>query len=379
MKVAIVGCAQTQYKSREIDLAADHMIFQTASQLLKETGLSIHDIGSVVYCASDYWDGELICDVQYAEAWGGDIVKEQVRLTADGLYGVVMAYAQILSGLCDAIIVGAHTLGSRSAPHSIMVHAFDPHYLRPILSEIPALALQARCYMQKYGIKEEQAAKVAVKNRKNAVKNPYAQVREEISVDDIFASNALSTPLKELDCPPDITDGCCAVLLASEKKAKQLTDIPVWIEGLGYYADSHHLGFRNLADLDTCYAAAKRAYEMAGITNPRKEISIAEVSDVTSFHELMLYEALGFCSPGDGGKLIDAGVTELSGELPVNPSGGVLSGNPYMARGLIRLAEAYLQLSGKAEGRQVANCSTAVVHGAQGACLQSNCVVVIKK
>ena len=93
----------------------------------------------------------------------------------------------------------------------------------------------------------------------------------------------------------------------------------------------------------------------------------------------MLYEALGLCDSGKGGELIDSGVTELTGALPVNPSGGTLAGNPYMATGLIRFAEAYLQLSGKAGERQVSDCQTALVHGGHGACLQSNGAVILGK
>jgi acetyl-CoA C-acetyltransferase len=116
---------------------------------------------------------------------------------------------------------------------------------------------------------------------------------------------------------------------------------------------------------------------MAGIKDPIKDIDIAELYDVSSFHELMEYEALGFCKEGEGGKFIDSGATQFDGKLPVNPSGGMLSSNPYTAVGLYRVAEAALQVCGRAGERQVPSVKKALAHGMSGICGQSNCVVIL--
>jgi acetyl-CoA C-acetyltransferase len=116
---------------------------------------------------------------------------------------------------------------------------------------------------------------------------------------------------------------------------------------------------------------------MAGIRDPLKEIDAAELYDVTSYHELMEYEALGFCAGGEGGRLMERGATSLGGELPVNPSGGMLSSNPYTAVGLFRVAEAALQVTGRAAGRQVPGAKVALAHGMSGICGQSNCVAIL--
>ena len=118
---------------------------------------------------------------------------------------------------------------------------------------------------------------------------------------------------------------------------------------------------------------------MAGITNPLREIDVAEICEQYSYQELLWTEGLGFCGGGDGGKLVDAGVTSMGGELPVNPSGGMLSGNPTMVAGMTRVTEATLQLRGEAGGRQIPGAKTALAHGFTGACGQHHCVLVLEK
>jgi acetyl-CoA C-acetyltransferase len=137
------------------------------------------------------------------------------------------------------------------------------------------------------------------------------------------------------------------------------------------------MGDKDMWRLSSLSQAAKKAYAMAGIRDPLKEIDVAEIYDVTSYHELMEYEALGFCEEGDGGKLIDSGSTSMGGELPVNPSGGMLSSNPYIAVGLFRVAEAALQVTNQAGSRQVVGAKTALAHGMSGICGQSNTVIIL--
>jgi len=152
-----------------------------------------------------------------------------------------------------------------------------------------------------------------------------------------------------------------------------------WIKGVGWTNDTYYLGDKELGELSSLSSAAQRAYQMAGIDDPLDQLDVAEVHDLSSFHELMAYEALGFCGKGEAGKLIDQGVTSMQGELPVNPSGGALSSHPYTAVGLIRVAEAALQVTGRAEGHQVSGAETALAHGASGMCGQTNCVLILGK
>jgi len=132
-----------------------------------------------------------------------------------------------------------------------------------------------------------------------------------------------------------------------------------------------------LADCDALVKAAKKAYSMAGINNPLKEIDVAEISEEYTYQELLWMEGLGFCERGEGGRLIDRGVTKIKGKLPVNPSGGVLSGNPVGVAGMIRVAEAVLQLRGEAADRQVKGTQVALAHGVTGICGQHQCVMIL--
>ena len=185
----------------------------------------------------------------------------------------------------------------------------------------------------------------------------------------------LAYPLKELDLPP-YSDGAVAMLLANEETAKKLTDTPVWLKGYANCTDAYYLGHRNMTDLIALELAAKEAYKMAGISDPIRDIDVAEVSENFSAHELMIYEALGFCGKGEGGKFIDSGETQMGGKIPVNPSGGVLSSNVAMANGLIRVAEIAEQLMGKAGKRQIPNAKIGLAYGMNGICSQGNCVLI---
>jgi acetyl-CoA C-acetyltransferase len=185
----------------------------------------------------------------------------------------------------------------------------------------------------------------------------------------------LTLPIKALDCAPE-SDGTCAILLASEEKARKLTDNPVWVQGVGWSVDDYLIGDRNLLD-GALERAGKKAYSMAGISRPLEEIDVAEVCEPYSFQELLWYEQLGFCGQGEGGKLIDKGITSLNGELPVNLSGGVLAANPYAARGLIRIAEAALQVMAKAEKRQIPGVRRALAHSTHGLAGQHHSVVIL--
>jgi acetyl-CoA C-acetyltransferase len=165
--------------------------------------------------------------------------------------------------------------------------------------------------------------------------------------------------------------------LANEEIVKRFSKHPVWIKGVGCCADAYHLGDRNLSESKSLEKAAKTAYQMAGIQNPIKEIHVAELYDAFTYQELMWTEGLGFCNKGDGGKLLEKGETEMDGNIPVNPSGGCLSAHAVITAGLIRIAEATLQVRGDAGKRQIPGVKTALAHGINGPCGQSHCVWVL--
>jgi acetyl-CoA C-acetyltransferase len=217
---------------------------------------------------------------------------------------------------------------------------------------------------------------VAVKNLGNALLNPYAHRKGRYSVADVLGSPPSADPLTEMETAPK-SEGMVAMVLSSEKRAKKLTDKPVWFRGYGSSLDTFYLGDRDLLDGQLRHAAA-RAYKMAGIKEPRKEIHLAELTEPYAFQELMWCEDLGFCKRGEGGKWMESGATAIGGKLPVNASGGVLANNPYVSRGLQRLVEATLQLRGEAGERQVRKkVKTALAHGTHGFAGQCHAVAII--
>jgi len=207
----------------------------------------------------------------------------------------------------------------------------------------------ARQHMQKYGTTKEQYARVAVKNHYHGSLNPHAQYREVYSLEDVLASPLVAEPLTRLMCSP-IGDGAAAAILVSADKAKQFTSKPVLVRAsvLGSGSD------RNPGDPDITTRVAHKAYEMAGV-GP-EDLNVVECHDASAPAELVIYEELGLCKPGEGGKLIDTKATYVDGPIPVNTSGGLISkGHPIGATGVAQIYEIYSQLRGEAGDRQVRN------------------------
>lgn len=377
-RVAVVGTSQTKYEAaKRKDNLAD-VVFEAASGALCDAELNIGDIDSVVLAAHDLIDGRSITSMLTAPPAGAHL-KDEVRVADDAAFAVALAWLRLLSGEFTTSLVVSWSKLSEGNFDAITSLNFDPIFYRPFgFNYVTAHALQAMSYMSRYGITGAQAAKVTVKNRAHALKNSLAHLRKAVSVEDVLSSRLLAWPLKELDVPPR-SDGACAIVLATEEKAKMAKGGCAWIKGVGWANDTYYLGDKDLAELGSLALAAKKAYGMAGIANPLEQLDVAEVHDISSFHELMGYEALGFCESGDGGRLIEQDITSMKGVLPVNPSGGALSSHPYTAVGLIRVAEAALQVMGRAGEHQVPGVEIALAHGASGMCCQSNCVFILGK
>lgn len=221
-------------------------------------------------------------------------------------------------------------------------------------------AAGARAHMAKYGTTKEHYAQVAVKNHYNGSLNPHAQYRERYSLEEILASPIVAEPLTRLMCAP-IGDGAAAAVLVSDKKARQYTTNPVWIRGTALVSGSDHPS----EDGRTGARAARIAFDMAGMAP--EDVDVAEMHDASAPAELMLYEELGFCGEGEGGKLIDEGATEIGGRLPVNTSGGLISkGHPVGATGVAQAYEIWLQLRGEAGDRQVEGARVGMTHNGGG-------------
>ena len=383
-KVGIVAVAQTKFEKSKPMLSRGELIYEVIEKILQETGLQFRDqvahgpaIDRIVSCSDDFWDASAISDMMlHAELCAYKM--DQCKVAADGSQAVYYAFLSVLAGY-ETVMVVSHCKESEAPSSVVQSSLFHPIYLRPLgLDYLSAAAMQAERYMHKHHIVPEDCANVVVKSYRNARNNPYAQEPLELTSADVLGSKMIASPLRALDCRVSPSDGACAMIVASEEIAQQLTKKPVWIEGIGNCYDAHYLGDRELADCESLTMAAKRAYEMAKISDPRREIDVAEISAEYSYQELLWTEGLGFCERGQGGKLIAQGITEMKGELPVNPSGGVLPGNPPMVAGMVRVIEAFLQLRGEAGARQIFNAKTALAHGITGPCGQSHCVLILR-
>jgi len=374
-RIAVVGVGQTNYERSKEDTFED-MVFEAATKAISDAGGEIGDIDNIVTVSNDFWDGRTISSMAIQDAagsWGKDISTVE----GDGTFGALYGMMRILSGSFDTTLVVSHIKGSEGVMNLITNAMFDPIYQRSLgIDATSSAALQARSYMEMSGAREEDFALVSVKNHGNAFNNPYAQLPMKISLGDVMASRKISEPLKLLDCSP-ISDGAAAIILANERGIKRFKKAPAWIQGVGHCADSFNLGYRDLARSRALKGASLKAYQMAGIADPLREIDVMELYDAYSYMELMWYEGLGLAPEGKGASLIRAGVTAMDGELPVNPSGGVLSSHPVLVAGLARLIEATLQVRGEAGRRQINGAKKALAHGINGPCGQAHCVFII--
>ncbi len=377
-KVAVVGYAMTRQAS-DIGVPRPIMLFELVKGLFDQMGITRDDIDTFVLCSNDFQCGRTISNV-FEDTPVGAYMKDETKVEADGVMAVMYGAIRIMSGLYDtALVVGNSLGGSEFRPYLIMDYQLHPAYDRQlgILNEPVTAALQAKAYMEKYKITEDHLNKIAARLLRNAAKNPFAlRGKEDATPEYIASSEYLYEPLRELHCYP-FTDGACAVVLASDKRAKALTDKPVWIKGFGDSIEGYFLGDRDLSWSRSAKVAADRAYRMAGISNPAKEIDVAEISIKFASQEPIICEALGLFPEGSGAEVADRGLAEIGGEMPVCPSGGGLGAYPFSAMGLIRVAECAKQINGEAGDIQVKDVKTAVAHGQDGFCAQHNAVMVL--
>jgi len=367
--VAVTGVAQTDHARRRDDASFEELVFTVSNGAVEDAGLDYDDIDAVVIASGPtYFTGVNQPEKWLLEAAGG-AEKPVLRITAGGAtgaYGAVSAYHHIISDEYDNVLAVAYDKMSEGETQYAISTLYDPNFGREFAVGIMTnAATLATARMEKYGYTPEQAAKVVVENRKNGMNNPHAHETGEYTVDDVLESPSVVEPFNLHDCPP-VSDGACAMVLSAEKEAKRLRDNPAWVQAAETRTEGYNSGGRELHPPVSSQLVAEEAYEHAGITNPLRQLDVAEVYDSYSYEELMIYERLGFCGEGEGGRLVDEEVTTMEGELPVNPSGGVLCANPIGATAMIRMAEASLQVMGEAGERQVPGVDLSLGHAYGG-------------
>ena len=230
---------------------------------------------------------------------------------------------------------------------------------------MPALyAMRAQRYMHDFGISLKDVASVSVKNRKNGALNPDAQMRKEVTVEEVLASRMIADPFTLLQCCPT-GDGAAAIILASNAVAKQLSDKPIEVRASHLTSGRFMSGFRDMTSPEITVRGAREIFEESGL-GP-EDIDVAEVHDAFSVAELIYYEAFGFCARGDGAALLQSGATSIGGRIPINPSGGLIAkGHPVGATGAAQVVEIVRQLRGQAGPRQVEGAKVGMTHATGG-------------
>ena len=380
--VAIAGFGQTKHGRRD-DLNYIELVHEAIKAALEDAGIALEDIDAVVHgTMPSAMEGINAVHLYLSDAMRA-FDKPLMRVATCGSTGISIAhsaYYHVASGLFDVVLAVGSEKMLENDPQGTMTTVADPFFQRAFIGGAPGVfSMQAIQYAHRYNLPEarvrDAAARISVNHHDSALDNPYAHIRMKITIEDVLKSRIIAYPTRLLDVCPS-SDGACAVIFASEDKAKKFPRQPAWVKGLYYTGDEHFFGDSDKVAWQSLIIAAEESYKMAGIKNPRKELDVAEIYNPFTFQELIFYECLRLCEGGEACKLVENGIVMRGGELPCDPSGGVLCTNPIGATGLIRAGEAALQVTGRADNRQIGGAKTALAH-AMGGSDQFNGVMII--
>jgi acetyl-CoA C-acetyltransferase len=356
--VAIIGGGQTRHAARRHDVDEVEMVNEAVRAALADARMSIEEIDTVLLGNMEFFEGTHMTDCWLAGGMGA-YGRPGLKITTGGTVGATIVCAganHVASGLFDKVLCIGFEKQEEGDTGAILSAVAHPLYGRSMAgAAVGYFAMMGTSYMDVWGATEVHSAMVAVKARQNARKNEYAHLKLDITIEDALNAKMLAYPIRMLDmCPA--SNGACAMVLADEKTAKDRCDKPVWISGMDTaHNEQFELSWRDVRAKGPKFStqSAARLYRRLGVTDPAAYFDVFEVYEPATWAELQWYEDLGLCGPGEGFKLMEAGKTEINGELPVNPSGGVLSTNCIGASAMLRIWEAALQIRGDAGGHQV--------------------------
>jgi acetyl-CoA C-acetyltransferase len=370
MRVAVIGVGQSKFGQRD-DANLRELAFEATKAAFDDCGQTINDIDATFTgIASDHFaqqlqPGALMSDylgirpkpnyrIEAACATGSATIRTALMAIKSGMHELVLAIG--VEKMCEVDTNTAVGYIGRGG---------DVQWESPFGTTFPGnYAMVAQAHMARYKTTREDLASVAVKNHFYGAKNPYAQFQKEITLEKALNAPMISSPLGLFDCSP-LTDGAAAAILASEERAKTITDTPVWIDASAVATDTMSLLDRKtLTELPASQEAARIAYTQAKVRP--KDIDVACVHDCFTIAEIVAYEDLGFCSPGLGKDFIEEAY--IGGRIPVNVDGGLKAkGHPLGATGLGMLKELTIQLRGEAEaGRQANGAEIGLMHNVGG-------------
>ena len=365
---AVAGIGQTQYSARRDDVSIAGLLREAATRALEDAGMDWPDIEAVVVGkAPDMFEGVMMPELYLADALGCS-GKPMLRVHTAGSVGgstAIVAASLVQAGIHERVLTVSFEKQSESnamwaltvkTPLQASVVAGAGGYFAPLV----------RAYMNRSGAPDDTGIRVALKDRRNALKNPYAHLRDpNMSFDTIASSPMLWDPIRLHEACPS-SDGACALVLTSERSVRKTKYAPAWIHATSMRSEPTQFAGQEKVNPQSGRDCAKDVYKKAGISDPRKQIDMAEIYVPFSWFEPMWMENLGFAPVGEGWKMTYEGATALDGDMPVNCSGGVLSSNPIGASGMIRFAEAAMQVRGQAGEHQVDGARIALGHAYGG-------------
>jgi acetyl-CoA C-acetyltransferase len=394
------------------DIQWKEFMYEACQKAYVDAGIDPRkDVDTFITCAEDYYEGFAIFD-EFVPDQIGATLRPCCTVCGDGIQGLGNAYMQILTGQIDTVAIEAHSKISDCLTYGEVVNfAYDPIFERPVVGPVertkfrgsptytkqqpkPIIGktdetervhpyflagMEMQSYLRETGTTEEQCAGVVVKNKMNAFSNPYAEFEAKIRVEDVMESEYYFKPVKSLDIAPNV-DGAICFVLASEEAVKEMgIDDPIWLSGFGYASETPWLSTRGM-QADYAKMAAKMAYKMAGITQPRQQIDVAEVDDKFSYKELQHLEAVGLARSGEAADLLAEGELSHGGSIPTNLSGGALGvGNCLEATGLQKSLEIVTQLRGHAGKRQVKDAKVGLAQSWRGIPIGTGSVAVFSR
>jgi acetyl-CoA acetyltransferase len=361
--VAVVGFAQAPIVAHDAHRMAQEMLYPVVREALAQCGVERDAIDYQTAGSADYIDGRPFGFVAALDVMGTWPPRQDSHLEMDAAFAAYYAWIRMQAGECDTALVVGYGKVSEGQPERILNLQLDPYYLAPLgLGPLSTSALQASAYMARSGASDRDLADIAARNRAAGARNPDAQLRTAASADELQHTPWAVEPLRQGYIPP-IGESAVCLLLAAEGKAEKMCKRPAWIAGVDQRAEMQSLGARDLTRSASTKLATERALSMAGLGSAA-EVDLIEMLTANPAEEMIVREAMGLPARGETKPVI-------------NPSGGPIAGHPLMMTGLIRLGEAFRQLSGAANGRAVPNARRAIVHASQGHCLQQNLVFVL--
>jgi acetyl-CoA C-acetyltransferase len=354
--VAVVGVGQTHHTTRRRDVSVGGMVREAVFRALEDAQMTMDDIDAVVLGkAPDLFEGIMKPELYLSDALGA-VGKPMFRVHTAGSVGGttgIVAASHVQAGKHRRVLAVAFEKQSEGNAQFALGSGKGAS-----LGAGGAFAPFIRAYIHRSRAPEHIGWKVAVKDRQNALKNPYAHLKiEDISIEKVRNSPMMWEPIRFLESCPS-SDGACAVVITDEVGAQGRN--PAWILAASSRSEPPSFPGRDPVRPEACLQCAKDVYAQAGITRPRQQLDMAELYVPFSWHEPLWLEAHFIAEEGKGWKMTDAGDTEIAGSFPVNCSGGVLSSNPIGASGLLRFAEAANQVRGVAGEHQVDGAKTAL-------------------